>query len=64
MVNKLENVSSHTFRRINFDGQLLGKAESLSVDPRPLVFSHKKTTPFFFLLNFVEVVHNDTDEEI
>lgn len=64
MVHKLEKMTSDTCRRINFDGELLGKSESLSIDPCSLVFSYKETAPFFFLLNFVEVVHDDTDEEI
>ena len=61
MVDELENVGANTFRRINFDGKLLGKSKFLSIDPGPLIF-RTKTTQLFFLLNFVEVVHDDADK--
>jgi hypothetical protein len=55
-----ENLNS--FRVVNFLSELLSLSNFLDFDPLSLVFCYKQISKFFFFLDGIEIVNDDSDE--
>ena len=64
MINKLKECIGTTFRLINLDSECLSLSDFLNVDPAPLLFGDKHVSELFSFFDGVEVVNDDTNEEI
>ena len=64
MINKPVEHSSPALWWVDSLSQLPCKTKSLSIDPLSLVLCYEKTSPFFSFLDLVEVVHDDSYEQV
>jgi len=64
MSNRVIELSSPANWWSNLLLKLLRQTKSMCINPASLFRCHKQTSKLFFLLDLIEVIHNNTDEQV